>query len=116
MTSNALLENLCGESGPLRREPPDIKEIEGLKNLGLKKLALSLVALRLCGYRSSRRDIVFQILQQTLGLPQPMCRVLQKCHGVRNRSEYEGGSGINAVLLADLLGACAAVAEALETR
>jgi hypothetical protein len=138
VTSNVLLENLCGESGPLRREPADTAEIEGLKRSGLRKLAdakkqdlsiesrfdlaygaahsLSLAALRLCGYRSSRRDIVFQVLPQTLGLPQPICRVLQKCHDVRNRSEYEGGSEIDAVLLADLLAACAAAAEALDTR
>jgi hypothetical protein len=116
VTSNVLLENLCGESGPLRREPADTAEIEGLKRSGLRKLALSLAALRLCGYRSSRRDIVFQVLPQTLGLPQPICRVLQKCHDVRNRSEYEGGSEIDAVLLADLLAACGAAAEALDTR
>jgi hypothetical protein len=136
LASHAFLENLCGEPGPLRREPADTVEIEGLRKAALRKLAdaqmrnlsiesrfdlaygaahpLSLAALRLCGYRSSRRDIVFQVLPQTLGLPQPICRVLQKCHGVRNRTEYEGGTEIDAVLLADLLRACAAVADAME--
>jgi hypothetical protein len=136
MTVDALLENLCAAAGPLRRELPDTAEIEGLKTSAFRKLAdannlelsiesrfdlaygsahsMSLAALRLRGYRSSRRDIVFQVLPQTLGLPKPICRVLQKCHDVRNRSEYEGVSEIDAVLVAALLDACILVTKALE--
>jgi hypothetical protein len=59
---------------------------------------------------------VFQVLPQTLSLPQPIGRVLQKVHSVRNRSEYEGGSEITELLLSDLLRACAAVEEGINQK
>ena len=78
MTST--FENLCGPGKPLRVEPPDPKEFEGLRRLGMERLqdasieglsiasqfdlaynaahALCLAALRWHGYRSSNRYIV----------------------------------------------------------
>jgi len=52
--------------------------------------SLALAALRFHGYRSENRYLVFQVLQQTVGLAPAEWRVLDKAHGVRNRSEYEG--------------------------
>jgi len=81
------LENLCGPNKPLRQEPPDAKEFEGLKRSGHTRLAdpanlaislegrfdlaynaahaLCLAALRRLGYRSANRYIVFQVLPHT---------------------------------------------------
>lgn len=84
------LENLTGPGKPLTAEPPDSRELEGLKRSGIARLrdaknaalalesqfdlaynaahALSLAALRCKGYRASNRYIVFQVLPHTLGL------------------------------------------------
>jgi hypothetical protein len=129
-------ENLCGPGKPLRAEPPDADEFAGLKRSGLARLAdasrtalalesrfdlgynaahaLCLAALRWHGYRSGNRYIVFQLLPNTLGLGPEIWRVLAKCHDVRNKGEYEGDLSIDETLVAGLLSACRAVAEALE--
>lgn len=129
-------ENLCGPGRPLRAEPPDADEFEGLKRSGLARLAdasraalaiesrfdlgynaahvLCLAALRWHGYRSGNRYIVFQLLPNTLGLGPETWRVLAKCHDVRNKGEYEGDLSIDETLVAGLLTACRLVAEALE--
>lgn len=129
-------ENLCGPGKPLRAEPPDADEFEGLKRSGLTRLAdasraalaiesrfdlgynaahaLCLAALRWHGYRSGNRYIVFQLLPNTLGLGPETWRVLAKCHDVRNKGEYEGDLSIDETLVAGLLTACRLVAEALE--
>jgi hypothetical protein len=73
--------------------------------------AYALAALRFCGYRSENRAIVFQVLEQTLGLAPAQWRVLSKCHDMRNLAEYEGHADIDARLLRDLL-TVAAVLEA----
>jgi hypothetical protein len=131
------LENLCGSGRPLRTEPPDAAEFEGLKRSGLARLAdagkaslalesrfdlgynaahaLCLAALRWHGYRSSNRFIVFQLLPHTLGLGPEVWRVLAKCHDVRNKSEYEGQLSIDERLVTDLLVAGRAVAAKLDT-
>lgn len=75
--------------------------------------ALSLAALRRCGYRSSNRYIVFQALQHTLGLGPEVWRVLAKCHEVRNLGEYEGDLNINERLVTDLISATRRVEDAL---
>jgi len=75
--------------------------------------ALSFAALRRCGYRSSNRYIVFQLLTDTLGLGPAVWRVLAKCHELRNRGEYEGDMSIDALIVSELLTACKSVAEAL---
>jgi hypothetical protein len=130
------LDNLCGPGKPLRAEPADAKEFAGLKRSALLRLAdaekrsnsldgrfdlaynaahaLSLAALRRCGYRAENRYVVFQVLPHTLGLGPAVWRVLAKCHDVRNLGEYEGDLNVDERLLADLIEASKAVAAALD--
>ncbi len=134
MTSS--FENLCGPGKPLRLEPPDAKEFEGLKRSGHARLkdataaalalesrfdlaynaahALSLAALRWHGYRAAHRYIVFQLLPNTLGLGPEVWRVLSKCHDIRNLSEYEGDLNIDERLVIDLVAAARAVASKVD--
>jgi len=129
------LENLAGPGKALRAEPPDESEIQGLLRTGKARLkdaanpqlalesrfdlaynaahALCLAALRLKGYRSSNRYIVFQVLPHTLGLGAEVWRVLDKCHNTRNLGEYEGLLDVDERLVADLILATTAVANAL---
>ena len=129
------LENLCGPGKSLRSEKPDAAEFSGLitsaqarladaRNPGIALVsrfdlaynaahALCLAALRRRGYRAENRYIVFQVLPHTLALGPDVWRVLDKCHGVRNRGEYEGDMNVDERLLSDLLTACTAVEEAL---
>jgi hypothetical protein len=72
---------------------------------------LALAALRRRGYRSENRYIVFQVLEQTTGLPAAIWRVLSKCHDLRNLAEYEGHAEIDPALLSDLI-RCATELEA----
>lgn len=133
MTSR--LDHLAGPNGSLSREPPDAAEFEGLKSAGLVRLedalraplslesrfdlaynaahSLCLAALRYQGFRTTRRYMVFQVLPETLGLGPEVWRVLDKCHGIRNRSEYEGASELDEELVEALVGACRAVATAV---
>jgi hypothetical protein len=128
------LENLVGTDGSLKREPPDSAEFQGLRSAGLARLkdatrsdlsldsrldlaynaahSLCLAALRYRGFRPAKRYIVFQVLPETLGLGPEVWRVLDKCHGVRNRSEYEGVSELDEDLVIALIKACQAVAAA----
>lgn len=130
------LENLCGPGKPLRPEPPDDQETAGLIRAGVARLedaknerlalesrfdlaynashALSLAALRRQGYRASNRYIVFQVLPQTLGLGPEVWRVLDKCHNLRNRGEYEGLLEVDLRLVKDLIKATQVVATALQ--
>lgn len=112
------LENPCGPGQPLRREAPDAKEIAGLEQSGLTRLAdaahaLCLAALRRRGYRATNRYIVYQVLPHTLGVGPEVWRVLARCHDLRNRGEYEGDADVDEHLLADLLDACTLVVAAL---
>jgi hypothetical protein len=136
MTTPSAFENLCGPGKPLRAEPADPGEIAGLVRSGRARLkdagnaslslesrfdlgynaahALCLAALRWHGYRSNNRYIVFQLLPHTLGLGPEVWRVLSKCHDVRNVAEYAGEMNVEERLVADLLSACAAVAEKVQ--
>lgn len=129
------LENLAGAGKPLRAEPPDEAEIQGLLRTGGARLkdagnpqlslesrfdlaynaahALCLAALRRTGYRASNRYIVFQVLPHTLGLGPEVWRVLDKCHGIRNLAEYEGFIDVDERIVQDLVKAAQAVAAAL---
>lgn len=135
MSVTSPLDNLCGPAKPLALEPPDVQECTGLKHSGLARLrdaarpelsllsrfdlaynaahALCLAALRRLGYRPRHRYIVFQVLPHTLNLGPEVWRVLDKCHDVRNVGEYEGGLDVDARLVAALLDACQAVADAI---
>jgi hypothetical protein len=127
------LENLAGPGGPLKREPPDAREFESMRNAALARLkdaenaslslegrfdlaygaahGLCLSALRWHGYRANHRYIVFQVLPHTLGLGPEVWRLLSKCHDARNVAEYEGDFDVGERLVADLVVACRTVAQ-----
>lgn len=126
-------ENLSGPGKPLRAEPPDKREFEGLIRSGHARLrdalnttlsiesrfdlaynaahALCLAALRWHGYRSSNRYVVFQLLPHTLNLGPSVWRVLDKCHNIRNLGEYEGDLNVDNRIVTDLVTACQSVAD-----
>lgn len=117
------LENLV-KVRKLHREAADPVEINGLIHSGsvrlqdarLKSLslesrfdltynaahALSLAALRFCGYRSDNRYLVFQCLQHTLDLPSAKWRVIDLAHRKRNLAEYEGAIDVDEALVESL--------------
>lgn len=129
-------ENLSGPNKPLRAEPPDKREFEGLIRSGHARLrdalneslsiesrfdlaynaahAFCLAALRWHGYRSSNRYVVFQLLPHTLGLGPAVWRVLDKCHNIRNLGEYEGDLNVDERIVTDLVAACQAVADRVD--
>jgi hypothetical protein len=124
MQSNDHLEKLV-DIGALKREPPNAEEVDGLIRTAAVRLAdaekqtnaaesrfdlaynaahaLSLAALRIHGYRSEKRYIVFQVLPHTLGVDSPTWRLLDRCHRERNSTEYEGVSAIDEKLLDGLI-------------
>lgn len=130
MTSR--LERLAGPGGTLVAEPPDAKEFAGLVRSGLARLkdaertanslesrfdlaysaahALCLAAVRYRGFRPAKRYIVFQTLPDTLNLGPEVWRVLDKCHTLRNRTEYEGVLDVDERIVTDLIAACRTVA------
>jgi hypothetical protein len=132
--SSAELDNLV-RTGKLKREPPSLKELTGLRKSAETRLtdaqrtdlsydsrfdlaynaahALALFALRRMGYRSDNRYLVFQVLPHTAGMPAPTWRVLSKAHERRNQVEYEGTSGQDDRLLAGLIEAARALREAV---
>jgi hypothetical protein len=129
------LERLAGPGKPLRAEPPDAKEFTGLVRSGLTRLAdaanpsvslegrfdvaynaahaLCLAALRYRGFRPESRYIVFQVLPHTLGLGPEIWRVLDKAHRLRNAGEYQGELDVTERVVADMITAARAVADAL---
>lgn len=82
--------------------------IAGLSEEGLFSLiygaaqAVPLAAMRWHGYRSDNRYLVFQCLQQTVGLESIKRRILDRCHKARNVAEYEGHLEISSQLLKEL--------------
>jgi hypothetical protein len=67
--------------------------------------AFSLAALRIHGYRTDKRYIVFQALPHTLGVDTATWRLLDRCHRERNATEYEGGGSVDEKLLSGLIDA-----------
>ena len=130
MGNNDNLDNLL-RTGGLKAEPPDRKECEGLlrsatdrlqdaRNPGLSFAsrfdlgynaahALALTALRLQGYRSDRRYLVFQCLAHTLAVSKAQVRLFALCHDRRNLAEYEGYMDVDEPLLAELIAATDAI-------
>lgn len=118
------LENLV-RVGRLRLEPPDRAEVEGLFGSGVRRLgdaaradlsldsrfdlayngahALALAALRINGYRSESRYLVFQCLQHTVDLAAEKWRVLDQAHRRRNLAEYEGDLDVSDELVEAML-------------
>lgn len=135
MSPPSPLDNLCGPGKALKAEPPDAAELAGLIRTGKARLtdarntalalesrfdlaynaahALCLAALRMKGYRSGNRYIVFQVLPHTLGLGPEVWRVLDLCHSRRNLGEYEGFMDIDERLVSDLIAATQRVQDAL---
>jgi len=131
--SSTELENLVG-IGKLKREARSASELAGLLQSGEARLrdasntalsiesrfdlaynaahAFSLAALRSRGYRSENRYIVFQTLQLTLGIKNATWRVLAKCHGIRNQSEYEGFIDLDETIVTDLIASAGEVRDA----
>jgi hypothetical protein len=114
------------KAGHLKKEAPDKKEFGDMVESARKRLADSLneklfldsrfdlaynasyvlaqAAMRYRGYRpAGKRFIVFQALQHTMGLPPEIWRVLDKCHTLRNRAEYEGSFDVDEQLVKDLI-------------
>lgn len=132
---SAELDNLV-RIGRLKREPPSVREQQGLLDSGMARLAdagnealsfdsrfdlaynashaLALFALRRLGYRCDQRYLVFQTLPHTAGMPPKVWRVLAKAHERRNLSEYEGHLERDERLLADVLRAAEQLREVVE--
>ena len=124
MGSNENLENLL-RSGGLKAEPPDRKECDGLMRSAVDRLkdaqtaslsfssrfdlaynaahAIALTALRMCGYRSDKRYLVFQCLIHTVEVSKVQVRLFALCHERRNLAEYEGYMDEDDALLGELL-------------
>lgn len=122
--SHPQLDNLV-RIGKLKAEAPSEAECQGLLRSGLRRLedagrkelslesrfdlaynaahALALTALRLQGYRSESRYLVFQCLQHTVGLPNEQWRVLDQAHRKRNLAEYEGDVDVDEQLVEALM-------------
>src|SRR5688500_7968296 len=120
------LEKLAS-TGLLKHEPPRREEIAGLIHSAAIRLddackatnapesrfdlaynaahSLAVAALRIHGYRTDKRYIVFQALPHTLGVGAPTWRLRDRCHRERNAIEYEGRSSIDEKLLAGLIDA-----------
>lgn len=118
------LENLA-KIGKLKKETVSQSEFDGLVKSGRARLAdartpslaiesrfdlaynashaLAHAALRWHGYRSENRYLVFQCLQETLGIPAEQWRVLALCHERRNVAEYQGHLDIEEKLVNDLI-------------
>lgn len=124
MDSKTTLENLQ-RSGGLKAEPPDRKECEGLMRSAKDRLrdartaqlsfssrfdlaynaahAIALTALRLQGYRSDKRYLVFQCLTHTTDTGKVQVRLFALCHERRNLAEYEGYMDEDEALLKQLI-------------
>jgi len=135
--ANKELDNLV-KIGKLKTEDSKGEEVDGLIRSGLVRLAdaknkelniesrfdlaynaahaLSLAALRLTGYRSENRYLVFQCLQHTLELPNEQWRVLDQAHRKRNIAEYEGDIDVDEQLVAALIRVTSEVAERLSKK
>ena len=118
------LDNLV-RTGGLRAEAATPEEVSGLIRSGTARLAdaknsdlslesrfdlaynaahaLSLAALRMAGYRSNNRYLVFQCLRHTLDFPNEKWRVLDQAHRKRNVAEYEGDAEIDTNLVEALI-------------
>lgn len=65
--------------------------------------AIALTALRLRGYRSDKRYLVFQCLIHTVDTNKVQVRLLALCHERRNLAEYEGYMDEDEALLGQLI-------------
>ena len=132
--SSTNLDNLVA-IGKLKREPPSVREQQGLLESAESRLAdaaneslsfasrfdlaynashaLALYSLRRLGYRCDQRYLAFQTLPHTAGVALEIWRVLVKAHERRNLAEYEGHLEHDERLLADLIDAAGRLRKAL---
>ena len=118
------LENLV-KIHQLNQEEPDKKEFLGLVMAAKERLidsqnkdlsyssrfdlaynaahGFALSALRAKGYRSDKRYLVFQCLNQTSSLDKIQQRIFSICHDKRNLAEYEGHYEVDEKLLSELI-------------
>lgn len=130
------LENLA-KIGKLKKEGVSQTEFDGLVKSGRARLAdartpslsiesrfdlaynashaLALAALRWHGYRSENRYLVFQCLQDTLGLGPEHWRLLALCHERRNVAEYQGHLDVEERLVTDLIRVTETLSEKVST-
>ncbi len=98
----------------------DDTEVDGLSDEGKFSSAytaahlLSLAAMRWHGYRSDKRYLVFQCLAHTVDFDEAKCRMLNKCHNLRNVAEYEGHLEITPQLLDELISITKELLESVE--
>jgi hypothetical protein len=129
------LDNLA-KLGKLKVEAFSQNEFDGLVSSAAKRLAdanntaladesrfdlaynaahaFALAALRKKGYRSENRYLVFQVLEQTIGMPAAKWRVLSKSHDARNLAEYEGHTEVDPKILQELLAVAAELKAAVQ--
>ena len=132
--SSPNLDNLVA-IGKLKREPPSVREQQGLLESAESRLAdaaneslsfasrfdlaynashaLALYSLRRLGYRCDQRYLAFQTLPHTAGVALEIWRVLVTAHERRNLAEYEGHLEHDERLLADLIDAAGRLRKAL---
>ena len=77
--------------------------------------SLALAALRINGYRRSKRYLVFQCLEHTLGIPPEQWRVLDTAHRKRNNAEYEGVFDVSEDLVNSVISVSKEILSKLET-
>jgi hypothetical protein len=109
----------------LHAERPDRREFEGLVKAAAERLhdaenewlsflsrfdlannaahALALAALRAAGYRSYKRQLVFQCLVHTTKLDRVKIRLFSICYERLNQAELEGRLEIDEILLEELI-------------
>lgn len=135
MDNKVNLENLQ-RSGGLKTEPADRKECDGLMRSARDRLrdagnsqlsfasrfdlaynaahAIALTALRLRGYRSDKRYLVFQCLLHTTHANKVEVRLLALCHERRNLAEHEGYMDEDDAMLGQLMGSATALLSQVE--
>ena len=118
------LENLV-KAKLLHQEAPDKSEITGLLKSANERLkdsenaqlafssrfdlaynaahGFALAGLRVNGFRTDKRYLVFQCLPYTAGLEKTDIRIFSLCHEKRNLAEYEGYFDVDESLLIALI-------------
>lgn len=118
------LANLA-KIGKLKPEAPDARELAGLlrsakvrlqdarqKSLALESRfdlaynaahAAALAALRVHGYRSENRYLVFQCLEHTLQFKPEQWLIFNQAHNKRNLAEYEGDLDVTLSFVEELI-------------
>ena len=138
LPNSAALANLA-RIGKLKAEPPDARERAGLLRSAAVRLqdarhlilslesrfdlaynaahAAALSALRMYGYRSENRYLVFQCLEHTVGYTPQQWLLLDQAHKKRNLAEYEGDLDVTQGFVEELIDSVTsliAAAQALE--